>query len=78
MQDLRPGSTDLPLLEESNSFLTKTTVQRFRGKNTSDPDVMLKLRADVLPAHRFLLAESSDMFRAMFEVSFAYLEQAAV
>ena len=78
LQDLRPGTADLSLLEESTNFLSQTTAQQFQGKNTLAPDVMLKLGDDELPAHRFMLSGSSDMFKAMFQVSFAHLEQAAV
>ena len=78
MQDLRPGSADGPLLEESHRVLAQLSLRRYRGNNTLEPDVMLKLGDDKLPAHRSLLAESSDFFRAMFQASSAHLEQAAV
>ena len=77
-EDNCPGRADLPLGEESLKFLTEMAVRRFRGKTTSEPDVMLKHGDDKLPAHRSLLAESSDVFRAMFQASSRYLEQAAV
>ena len=78
MQDLRPGSVDGPLHEESYDFLSQSSLRLFRGKNASEPDVMLKLGDDKLPAHRSLLAESSDVFEAMFQASSAYLELAPV
>ena len=78
MQDVRPGSADLPLLEQSFKFLSQISMRQFRGENTLKPDVMLKLRDDELPAHRSLLAESSDVFKAMFQASSGCLEQAAM
>ena len=41
----------------------------YKGKNTSEPDVMLKLGDVNLPAHRSLLAASSDYFKALFQAS---------
>ena len=70
MQDLDFGSVDGSLIEESQKFLMRSCMRLFKGKRTSKPDVMLELGDDRLPAHRALLAESSDYFKAMFEVSF--------
>ena len=79
MQDLRPGSVDRSLLEESYEFLTRSAVRRFRGKNTLGPDIILKLGDHTLPAHRSLLAASSDVFKAMFQASsWAGIEEAAI
>ena len=69
MQDTSPGSADGPLLEESQRFLTQACVRAYKGKNTSEPDVKLKLGDKMLPAHRALLAESSDVLKAMFQAS---------
>ena len=69
MQDTSPGSADGPLLEESRRFLTQACVRVYKGKNTSEPDVKLKLGDKMLPAHRALLAESSDVLKAMFQAS---------
>ena len=71
MQDLGPGSIDEPLIEGSRKFLTQACQRLYRGKSAEEPDVMLKLGNKTLPAHRALLAVSSDYFRAMFKVSSA-------
>lgn len=69
LQDSSPGCVDGPLLEESRRFLTQACVRAYRGKNTSEPDVKLRLGEKMLPAHRALLAESSDVLKAMFQAS---------
>lgn len=71
MQDTSPGSADGPLLEESRRFLTQACMRVYKGKNTSHPDIKLKLGDKMLPAHRALLAESSDVLKAMFQASVA-------
>ena len=38
------------------------------GPDAPEPDVTLQLEDGTLPARRFLLAESSDYFKAMFQV----------
>lgn len=72
LQSINPGSIDEPLLEESQNFMTRACVRMYSGRNALEPDVMLKLGNDMLPAHRSeesLLAESSDFYKAMFQVS---------
>ena len=71
MQDLRSGSVDEPLVEESYRVLGESSVRHFTDKNKSEPDVILKMGDDKLPAHRSLLAESSEVFKAMFKASSA-------
>ena len=60
-----PEPDNRPLLTKSEEFL----LALLKGKNTTDPDVMLKLEDDLLPGHRFLLSASSEYFRAMFKAS---------
>jgi len=67
LQDLSPGFLDEPLLEQSHDFLVGACLRLYRGKNAIQPDVMLKVEDDRLPAHRALLAESSDVLKAMFQ-----------
>ena len=67
LQDLNPGSFDELLLEDSRDFLAQACLRIYTGKNAPQPDVMLKVEDDKLPAHRTLLAESSDVFEAMFQ-----------
>ena len=67
LQDVKPGSVDRLLIEESREFLKQACVRIYSGKNALEPDIMLKLGDEVLPAHRSLLAESSDFYKAMFQ-----------
>ena len=69
MQDTTPGSADAPLLKQSHDLLARMCVEWFKGDNSPEPDVMLRLGDIKLPAHRFLLAKSSDVFQAMFQVT---------
>ncbi len=66
MQDPpRPEPVYRTLLTDSQEYLRKL----LEGKSGTNPDVMLKLGDEMLPAHRLLLSESSDYFRAMFKAS---------
>ena len=69
MQDVDLESVDGPLSEESHKFLAQACVRLYKGKRTEEPDVILKLGDKTLPAHRALLAETSDYFKAMFQAS---------
>lgn len=60
-----PEPVNRPLLTKSQDYLRNL----LKGKNGTDPDVMLKLGDDMLPGHRLILSESSDYFRAMFKAS---------
>ena len=61
------------LLEESHDFLVRACSRIYTGNNTSQPDVMLKVENEKLPAHRTLLAESSVVFEAMFQARYFHL-----
>ena len=65
----KPGSVDEPLIDESQGFLARACKRMYTGKTALEPDVILKLGDDMLPAHRCLLAESSDFYRTMFQAS---------
>ena len=78
MQDLSPGFFNELLHEESHNFLAWACLRLYRGENTSHPDVMLKVEDDKLPAHRALLAESSDVFKAMFQARPFHLSYAFI
>ena len=72
LQDTSPGTADIPLLELSHDVLAQACVRLYKGENKLEPDVRLKLGDTELPAHRCLLAESSDYFKAMFQASALY------
>ena len=66
MQELTPSR---PLLDKSQNVLARTCLRQYRGRNASNPDIMLKLGDVLLPAHRFLLAGTSKYFKALFQAS---------
>ena len=70
MQVSQPDEAlDMPLREESQQCLSKTLVSTYTGNNAWKPDVTLSLGGKKLPAHKFLLAEYSDVLKAMFQAS---------
>ena len=71
MQDVSLGSVSRALRERSEEFLTRSCMRLFKGKDTLEPDVILKLGDVMLPAHRALLAKSSNYFNELFQVSSA-------
>ncbi len=64
----------MPVLEESKILRTRALVEMLSdsGENRLEPDVMLKLGNDMLPAHSAFLAQSSGYFKAKFQASFPY------
>ena len=67
------GSAGRPLLKESQEFATQAYMGLLSGPKAPEPDIRLKMEDGTLPARRFLLAESSDYFKAMFQVCSAPL-----
>ncbi len=62
------GSSVRPLFKESQELATRAYKRLLSGPDAPEPDVRLKMEDGMLPARRFLLAESSDYFKAMFKV----------
>ncbi len=48
--------------------MTRAYMRVLSGPSAPEPDVTLKMEDGMLPAHRSLLAESSDYFKAIFQV----------
>ena len=70
MQVSQPDEAlDMPLRAESQQYLSETLVSTYTGNNAWKPDVTLSLGGKKLPAHKFLLAEYSDVLKAMFQAS---------
>ena len=67
LQEKKPGSVNVPLWYKSQQRLSETLMRVYQGKNDRIPDVTLSLQGKKLPAHRFLLAESSRLLKAMFQ-----------
>ena len=65
------GLARKPLIKESQELATRAHMTLLSGPDAPEPDVRLKMEDGTLPARRFLLAESSDYFKAMFQACFA-------
>ena len=68
MQGMAPGSIENPLIQDSRYALQCAC----EGQQSSYSDVTLEVGDDLLPAHRVVLAGSSDFFKALFKASFEY------